>query len=92
MVRYNHFLCKFNYFKAILRDKPLIFLEFIKTNTIYDKSWFDNFTCIKKAKNTKDIFRLILNFKSNKNKLNITSLNKQKFYKNLFLVKLEKVF
>ena len=36
--------------EAILRDKPLIFLEFIKTNTIYDKSWFDNFTCIKKAK------------------------------------------
>ena len=36
--------------EAILRDKPLIFLEFIKTNTIYDKSWFDNFTCIKKQK------------------------------------------
>ena len=68
--------------EGICRNKPLIYLDYLQIHKKEDTSWFDDFECIKKAKNSNQVIKLIMNFKKNKNKLIINGFNKKIILKN----------
>ena len=68
--------------EGICRNKPLIYLDYLQIHKKNDTSWFDDFECIKKAKNSKHVIKLIMGFKKNRNKLNISKSNKKIILKN----------
>ena len=68
--------------EGICRNKPLIYLDYLQIHKKNDTSWFDDFVCIKKAKNSNHVIKLIMNFKKNRDKLIINELNKKLILKN----------
>lgn len=62
--------------EAVCRDKPIIYLDYIKIDDKNDISWFDELKFIKKAKKLDDVIKGLKSFNRNKQNYIITSRNK----------------
>ena len=62
--------------EAICRDKPLIYLNYLKNDKTGD-TWFDDLKFINKGKNIDTTLRILSNFKKNKKKLTMLRKNKK---------------
>ncbi len=67
--------------EVISRNKPLIYLDYLQIDKKGDRSWFSHIKFIKTAKNTKQLMKLINNFKNNSKDYIVKGRNKKNLLK-----------